>query len=243
MRILKRSELGIGPELKRLGLAAATAIFRELQYRHDQSIRRYLPRVLDFCLDESQFPEETADTMDAFLARVNSPYAIVSGLRTVATILAEKMPFRFLDGVCLDPAFEARNRRRLFAEGHSEASVLAGLNSATMIEWCRRGDFQSRLTALSEVIRPFMTADQPDEIVFSAQARTVLDAAQDPSPVLNGFANSLRPQGWSGSLAAIIASRRHAFEALLQDDRPDVRSAAQNLIPRIRDWERQGTAA
>ena len=239
MRILKRSELGIGPELKRLGLAAASAIFRELQYRHDQSIRRYLPRVLDFCLDESQFPEETADTMDAFLARVNSPYAIVSGLRTPATIFAKKIPFRFLDGVCLDPLFEARNRRRLFAEGHSEASILSGLDSAMLIDWCRQGDFQSRLTALSEVIRPFVAADQPDEVVVSAQARAILDAAQDPSSVLNGFTNSIRPQGWSGSLAAIIASRCHAFEALQQDDRPDVRSAAQDLIPRIKDWERR----
>ncbi|MCY4592031.1 MAG: hypothetical protein OXE86_16040 [Alphaproteobacteria bacterium] len=238
IQISIRSELGIGPELKRLGLAAAAAIFREPKYRHDQSVHRHLPRVLDFCLDESECPEETAATMDAFLARVNSPSAIVSGLRTAATIFVEKLPFRFLNGVCLDPDFEARNRRRLFAEGRSEASILGGLDSSTMIEWCRQGDFQSRLTALSEVIRPFATAEQPDEVVFSAQARAILDAAQDPSPVLNHFANSIRPQGWSGSLAAIIESRCHAFEALLQDDRSHVRSAAQDLVPRIRDWER-----
>lgn len=239
IQIANRSELGIGLELKRLGLAAAAAIFREPEYRYDQTVHRHLPRVLEFCLDESKCPEETADTLDAFLGRVNSPSAIVSGLRTAATILAERLPFHFLDGVCLDPAFEAHNRRRLFAEGHSEASILAGLDSATMMEWCRQGDFRSRLTALAETIRPFTDGDQPDGVVFSPQARTILDAAQDPIPVLNHFANSIRPRGWSGSLAAIIASRRRAFEALLQDDRPDVRSAAQDLIPRLRDWERQ----
>ena len=239
IRISNVAELGMGPELKRLGLAASAAILRDPEYRHDQSARRHLPRVLDFCLDESECPEETAEAMDALLARVNSPSAIVSGLRAAATILAERMPFRFLDGVCLDPAFKAHNRRRLFAEGHGETTILAGLDSATMIEWCRQGDYQSRLTALSEVIQPFATEDQPDEVVFSAQAHTLLDAAQDPSPVLNHFASSIRPQGWSGSLAAIIASRCRAFEALLQDDRPDVRSAAQDLIPRIRDWEGQ----
>ena len=239
IRISNVADLGMGPDLKRLGLAASAAILRDPEYRHDHSASRDLHRVLAFCLDESEFPEETAEAMDALLARLNSPSAIVLGLRTAATILADRMPFRFLNGICLDPAFKPQYRRRLFAEGRGETAILADLDSATMIEWCRQGNFQSRLTALSEVIQPYAASDQPDEIVFSAQANTILDAAQDPSLILGRFANSIRPQGWSGSLAAIIASRRHALEALLQDDRPDVSSAARDLIPRIKDWERQ----
>ena len=98
---------------------------------------------------------------------------------------------------------------------------------------------ESRLTALSQVIHPFETGTEPNRVGFSVPALNILDAAQNPALILCNFANSISPQGWSGSLADIIARRCHAFETLLQNDRPEVRSAARDLIPRIRDSEYQ----
>ena len=231
------TELSFGSDLKRLGLIASAATLRSPSSLHSRSDHRHHHSVLAFCLDELDFPQETTEVLNAFLACLKSPDATMAGLYETAAILAQKMPFRFLDGICLDPTLQDHYRRRLFAERRRGTSTLAGVDEATLIEWCRQDDFEQRLTTLSQAVHPFATENEDNSVVFSGQARTILYAAQDPAAILGNFANSIRPQAWSRSLADIIASRCRAFEALLQDDRMDVRSAAQDLVLRIRDWE------
>ena len=236
---MKSGELGFGPDLKRLGLIASTTTLRDASHRFKHSNQRHLPEVVDFCLDEAEFPQEAIDLLDAFLARLNYPYAFVAAFRATAAVLAEKLPFRFLDGAVLNPALEDHHRRKLFAESRRLNSPLDGVDEPTLIDWCRRGDFQERLTALSQAIHPFAPQVEGNDVVFSGQAHAILDAAQNPAAILGNFADSIRPNGWSGSLADIIAARCRPFEALLLDDRPDVRMAAQDLVPRIRTFERE----
>ena len=116
IRALKFRELGFGPELKRLGLLASTATLRDQSHRFKHSNQRHLPEVVDFCLDEAEFPQEATDLLDAFLARVTSPYGFVAAFRATAAVLAENLPFRFLDGAVLNAALEDHHRRELFAE-------------------------------------------------------------------------------------------------------------------------------
>ena len=239
IRRLEDGQLTFGSDLKRLGLIASTATLRDPSNRYNHADHRHLPDVLAFCLDDAELPQEATQVLEAFLARINARYAIMAGLRAAAAILVEKMPFRFLDGACLDPALEDHNRRRLFAEPRRGTSPLAGVNEGTLIEWCRRGDFEERLTALSQTVHPFSPEKDGKGVVFSGQARAILDAAQNPSVILGNFANSIRPNGWSGSLADVIAERCRPFEALLRDDRSHVRNAARDLLPRIKEWEHQ----
>ena len=239
IRQLEVGQLTFGSDLKRLGLIALTATLRNPSNPYNHADHRHLPDVLAFCLDEAEFPQEATQVLDAFLARMNGPYAIMAGLRAAAAILAEKMPFRFLDGVCLDPALEDHYRRRLFTEPRRGTSPLADVDEGTLIEWCRRGDFEERLTALSQAVHPFAPGNDGKGVVFSGQARAILHATQNPGVILGNFANSIRPNGWSGSLADIIAERCRPFEALRRDDRSHVRIAARNLLPRIKEWEHQ----
>ena len=90
---------------------------------------------------------------------------------------------------------------------------------------------------ISEAINPFMKDPQTGDIVFSVQAHAILDASPEASETLTHFARSVRPSGWSGSLANIIAERRHPFELLLANERADVRIAAGKLIPQITNAE------
>ena len=239
IRALKSGELAFGTDLKRLGLIASTAMLRDSSYRFKHSDHRHLPDVVAFCLDEPQFPQEATDMLDAFLARVNRPYAIMTGLRAAAAVLAEKLPFRFLDAAFLDPALEDHQRRRLFAEYRRVTSPLHGVDETTLIDWCRQGDFEERLTVLSQAVHPFASRIEGDGVDFSGKARAILDAAQNPATILDNFANSITPNGWSGSLTDIIAERRRPFEALLLDNRMDVRNAAEDIVPRIADYERE----
>ena len=93
--------------------------------------------------------------------------------------------------------------------------------------------------ALSQAIHPFASQGEDNDVVFSVQAHAILDAAQNPAAILGSFAESIRPIGWLGSLADIIAKRCRPFEALLHDHRPDVRVAAQDIVARFRTLERE----
>ena len=239
IRALKFGELEFGSDLKRLGLTASTATLRDASRSPRHSDHRNLPDVVAFCLDEAESPREATDLLHAFFARVNSPYAFVAAFRATAAVLAEKLPFRFLDGAVLDTALEDHHRRRLFAESRRQNFPLDGVDEPTLIDWCRQGDFDRRLTALSRAVHPFAPQGERNGVIFSGQAHTILDATQNPAAILGNFADSIRPIGWSGSLADIIAARCRPFEALLFDDRPEVRVAAQDLVPRIRTCERE----
>ena len=239
IRASKSGQFGVGSGLKRLGLIASTATLRDSSHRPSHSDHRNLPDVVAFCLDEAEFPQEATDLLNTFLARANYPYAFAAAFRATATVLAEKLSFRFLDGAVLDSALEDHHKRRLFAESPRLTFPLDHVDEPTLIDWCRQGDFEQRLTALSRAIHPFAHQGEGNSVVFSGQARAILDAAQNPAAVLGNFADSIRPNAWSGSLADIIAARCRPFEALLLDDRPNIRMAAQVLVSQIRTFERE----
>ena len=237
VRLLEDGELGFGSDLKRIGLLACTSMLSDSSHYRRPFDDRHLARVLDQCLDEPRFPNETTDIMDAFVFKARDTYGSLVGLNASAAILATKIPFRFLDSIFLHPDLEPFHRRELFTEGSIGTNPLAGVDGAILIEWCGRGEFEYRLAVLAQAIHPFAGSAAGAGTRFSAQARAIIDHAPEKSDVLRHFANSVRPRGWSGSLADIMAARCRPFEMLLEDDRPDVRTAARELVPQIKDWE------
>ncbi len=241
MRInaLKDDEFSFGPRLKRIGLLASAAVFRNAPHRYGRSDDHHLSRVLDYCLNEAQFPRETMQVVDAFIARAKITYGNMGGLHRATSVIAERAPLRFLDGVFLDPELEPYQSRELFTERHHRPTALAGVSTAALMEWCGQGEFQARLTMLSWAIHPFEREEQGDSVTFSEQAYAIIDSTQDPAAVLGNFADSVRPSGWSGSLADIIARRRRPFDLLLGHERTDIRCQAEKLVTRIKDEERR----
>ena len=237
IRALKDDEFVFGADLKRLGLLASAAMLRDSPHYYGGSGDHHLSRVLGHCLDEAQFPQETAEVTDAFLTRVKNTYGNMGGLHGATAVIAERVPLRLLDGVFLDPALEPYHSRELFTERRHRANGLVGVGTATLMEWCRQGDFQARLTKLSRAIHPFAGETKGDGVTFSKQAHAIIDSTQDPAIVLGHFANPRHLSVWSGSLADIIARRRHPFELLLEHERADIRNAAERLIPQIKDAE------
>ena len=242
IRALKDDRLSFGPDLKRIGILASAAVLRGAPYQYGGIADRHLAAVLNFCLDPAEFPEETTDAFDAFLDRVIKTYGTTGGLHSAPAVLAEKLPAQFLDGIFLNSACLASYRRELFSERHQRANALDRIGIPILMDWCQQEDFQERLTMLSQAVHPFTNDAEEEGVAFSELAHAILDSAHDPEVVLGNYANSIRPSGWSGSLADIIAARCQPFQALTQDDRPAVRRAAEELIVHIRrsqDRERE----
>ena len=200
----------------------------------------YLSEVLSSCLDEAEFPQEIGEVFDAYLERLRASYGYVGGLKNTVTVLAEKTPFRFLDGVFFAPALEDAHRHGVFREQRDERNSLSGVCVKVLLDWCRRGNFQERLVMISAVVYPFAKEPDGDGIVLSEQAHAILEATQDSAAVLRNLGLSAHDSsGVDWSLANILAKRRQAFETLLKHDRSDIRSAAETQIAQIEKREVQ----
>ena len=68
MRIhsLLNGKLTFGEDLKKIGLLASAALFRDGKKHHGGTADHHLTRVLKFCLDKSVYSQETKDVLDAF---------------------------------------------------------------------------------------------------------------------------------------------------------------------------------
>ena len=239
LHVLKDDNLALSPDLKRAGILAAAALLRgRADFHHGGSIDSHLSEVLTACMDGAEFPEETGEVFDAYLTRLRESYGYVAGIEKAVAVLAEKAPFRFLDGIFFDSALEDY-RHMIFREGLDKKNPLSGVSVTTLLDWCRQGDLQEQLIMLSEAIYPFEKEPEGDDVVLSEQAHAIIDATRDSSTVLRNFCSSVRPSGWSGSRANIIAKRGQAFKALLKHDRSDIREAAEAAIAQIKQWEEQ----
>ena len=241
-RLLKSDGRTLASDLMKLGLRASIALLRQdAHYHRNDSTARNVSEVLASCLNEAELPQEVGEVFNAYLGRVRRSYSHMGASEASAAILAEKATFRFLDGVFLDPGLTDVHRHGIFREFTHRKNPLSSACAEVLLDWCRQSGFQvqERLSILSGAIYPFEKEPDGDGVVLSEQARAIIEEAQDPCAILRNLCSSVRPSGWSGSLADIIAKRRQAFETLLEHDRPNIRDAAAARIAEMKEWEEQ----
>ena len=229
--ILKKEKLSLSSDLKRIGLVVSAALLRN---KSDQCDFDMLSEVLKSCMDETEFPEETSDVFDAYLAWLKKSYGYGGKIKAIEAVLAEKATFRFLDLIFFDPTLKDYRCRKILNERYRP---LSNVNIAMLFSWCRQGNFQERLSMISEVIYPFEEEPENDDVVLSEQAHAIVDATQDPNTVLRNLSAFVQPTVWSGSAVSIIAKRRQVFEVLLKHNRFDIRNAVATQISQIKEWE------
>ena len=229
--ILEQEKISLSSDLKKIGLVASAALLR---HKSDQCDSYPLSEVLKSCIDETEFPKETSDVFDAYSACLKKSYGYGSEIKVIETVLAEKATFRFLDLIFFDPGQKDYYYRKISNE---RSRPLSNVNIATLFNWCRQGNFQERLSMISEAIYPFEEETQSDSVVLSEQAHAILDATEDPLTVLRNFSAFVHPDVWSGSAADIIAKRCQAFEVLLKHNRSDIRNMAATQISQIKESE------
>ena len=232
---LKDDKSAISPDLKKISLIAVSKLLRykpgydDIEYDHQLSV------ILKSCMDEYEFSEETGDVIEAFFARLRASYGYVGDIWETVAVLLEKAPLQFLDRIFFDTALEDYHRHVFFKDQYHKKNPLSNVEVVTLMNWCRQGEFQERLTMISKAIFPFEKEPDGVWIVFSEQANSIINAAQNPSTIISNISESILPSGWSGSLANIMEKRCRAFETLLEHDRSDVRAATSTQIARIQE--------
>ena len=230
---------GLSPGLKKVALLAATKMFGEKGDFYDGGMTdHHLSAIFKDCMDETEFPAETAAVLDAYFLRLKESNGYIGGIEDAIAVLAEKATSHFLQGALLDPGIEDSVRRSIFKK-RLKKNPLRNIDPDKLLEWCHSGDIQARLVLVSQAIYPFEEHSDGDLVVFSAQAFSILNESIEPFKVLGHFSSSVCPSSWSGSRAEIIAKRCRPFEALLDHGRKEIREAAAASVSRIKLRENQ----
>ena len=239
MGLHRQGERPLSREIGRVGLTAAASLFR------NRPINGYTPqnghhssRVLDEFLHQDPFPDETQAVLDAVFIRWNNSYGVFGGIEDALRIVAERSPTRFLDGLFVSPGVQEHHRYHVFRERRRAINPLSNVPAETLLCWCERGEFQERLMMVAELIVPFAQATGSEEIVLSEQARALIDASDNPSALLDILSRYGERRVISEGLANLISARAEAFRTLLTHERTDVRAAANQLLIRMSQREK-----
>ena len=224
--------------VKRIGLLASAKLLRDVpSRRYNAMIGHHLSEVLNACLDESAFPTETQDLLDALFIRWNASYGMFDGVDRALGVLAEKATIRFLDGIFIRPMVEERHRKRVFRERRNIQNPLAKASIELLLNWCGQGDFQQRVKTIAEIIFPFVEEPHSGRVALSDQARALIEAATDPLAVLNTYSRRINPTVRTINHAQLIARRAQAFKTLLDHDRDDILAAAKQVLAQMKERE------
>ena len=234
IRFLKKQHgLALEDHLKTLGLRAVTSWLQESHRHNNASMDHAAASVLNACIDATLFPKETDALFEAFISCVNSGRGSTIGLTKTVTVIAEKMPHRFLNGALASDSGNVTSRYILFGRAINDRNPLSQISTAALLDWCQKGDFQGRLLTLAEWIDPFVEQGKTAELIFSEHARAIIDATTNPHEVLSNFADSAFSLEPADNHLDIIAKRRLPFEILWRDGGPRTGAAAQAAIHQI----------
>lgn len=227
----------LGPDLRRIGLAAAT---QRLQRDHSDSggsTDYRMEIVVGAALRFDGNENEKHAWLDTIFAVIDENYGYLHAFDKVVQTTATRMPDDFLDRVFFGDE-EARERRRFFIErGGMDRLPLAKVDIDTLISWCGRQDDPEIWSIVGASISLWKSNGEDKPISLSDQALKFLEAAPNPRAVLNGYASRLEPRsGWSGSLADTMQPRADAIEALTKSANPDIARAAEAIFIEVTKW-------
>ena len=206
-----------------------------------------LAQIAQICLND---PEsiKAATKICRHLAETSADYHIQAfDYPRLLNVLAHTHPFVFLDVFLGNDKIEDYQRRWMSQydfEG-ADPNPLNQISDSDLMSWCDNNP-NHRYPLIVSAIQTFSQSVEIDGFAWKPIVYTILEKAPNLSTVLENLARSIRPSGWSGSLADILEKRSVLFQNLYQYDNAEVRawargqySALQEAIRRERQWEEQ----
>lgn len=237
----------LGPELRRLGLVAATQRMLRDQNDPGGSIDHRMECVVRTALRFEGNEKEKRAWLDAIFKIVDERHGYLHAFEGAVQNTVVEMPNDFLNRVFSGDK-EIREQRRFFIEsGGMDRLPLAQVDVHTLVSWCERQEANEVWSVIGSSLELWQVDKETGAVVLTDTAMRFLEAAPNPRGVLNGYASRLEPRsGWSGTQAdtmqpradAILALGSHA-DAEIAEAAKVVAGEANERIERIRRRERQ----
>ncbi|WKZ23343.1 MAG: hypothetical protein QY305_06830 [Candidatus Brocadiaceae baterium WH-1] len=203
-----------------------------------------LEQIANICLNGKEGVEATTQLCRHLSQAITENAIFVFDYPGLSSALARTQPMVFLEEIVGNSDIKDYQRRRMFVDGFERRSnPIDAISDNDLITWCDR-DPESRYPLIASMIQPFSKGEKEDKPEWKRIVLSIFEKAPRLEAVLVYLSRSIRPSGWSGSLAAILEKRLVLFQSLYDHHNAEIRawaksqySALQESIKQEREWE------
>lgn len=223
----------LGPELCQVGLRAAIQVIQKDSKVHVGLVDEFMESIVAAALEYDKHGRHKDQWLDAVFSAVVKHYGYMDDYRKTIQKTLALIPEAFLSRLFAD--FEDQRCMRLFLmrDGISDTPLLSGVEIETLIDWCSSNDDPRLWALVPQGLELWVKISDTSGTVLNENAVKFLEAAPEPSLVLESFAELTSPTSWSGSLANILQSRAEAFSELIEHEREEISSVAKKIHDRL----------
>jgi hypothetical protein len=229
MRIFgKRSDkLPITESLK----ATAREFLSTFELEKGAQLDHMIGEIVEVAFAKAEFEEQARAFCARVIAALKGWKVYASDLGEVITALTKMFPVVVLDLLVEQAVGEDGTGRTIFQGIRgNRACPLDLITEDVWMTWAAHKP-ETRYELLARVMRFSTTGDEEHANGWSPAALRLIEMAPEPVKVLDAFLERFRPNGWSGSLADILATRMPLIEVLKQHPKPAVAAWANQHAP------------
>jgi len=229
----KATEDMLGAELCQVGLRAAIQVLQKDTNNQSGLVDDFMESVVAAALQFDSHEWRKEDWLDAVFSAIKKHYGYMDDYRkTIQTTMA-LIPEEFLSRLFADCEDQNCMRLLFMRGGLSDTPLLSGIDIKTLIDWCSRNDNPKVWAYVPQGLELWSKNHDMNRTVLHENAVKFLEAAPDPSVVLESFAELTSPTRSTGSLANILQSRAEVFGELIQHRRDDISNAAKKMHEKL----------
>lgn len=193
-----------------------------------------LGEIATVCLSEKGHEKEVKEICDNVCEAIVANRVYGSSLKKYMATLSEKQPLIFLESFLGNKKISDFKSSRIFSSNFERGeNPLNKISGKALIGWCDQ-DPEIRYPLIADAIQPFEKCPETGNMKWRKVVYSLLEKALDLKVILDNLSGSIRPNGWSGSLADILQTRLTLFEELKGHPNEEVRSWAKIQLSSLR---------
>ncbi|AWQ18802.1 hypothetical protein C1N63_08150 [Pantoea ananatis] len=218
-----------GPEFLHIGLRAAIQVLQKDTDPRGNLFDDFMESVVAAALQLDDHDELKNQWLDAVFSAIDRHYGYMHDYRKTIETTVKLIPEAFLSRLFVDSE-DKRCMRLFFMHGSiADTPLLSGVDIETLINWCSGSGDPSVWAYIPQGLELWVSIPDSSGSALHKNAVKFLEAAPEPSVVLESLADLTSPTSWSGSLANIWQSRADAFSELIEHPRNDISDAAKKI--------------
>ncbi len=221
------------PELIQIGFRAAIQILQKDTDDHGGLIDDFMESVVVPALQSDRHEGRIEQWLDAVFYVIDKHYGLVHDYRKTIQATVALIPEAFLSRLLADSK-EQRCMRLFFMRGGvADTPLLSDVDIEILVDWCSSSDDPKVWAYVPHGLEIWSSSTETKNTTLREKAIKFLEAAPEPSVVLESFAELASPTSWSGSLANILQSRADALCELIEHERNNISNAAKKIHERL----------
>jgi len=232
----EKSEDVLGAELRLVGLKAAIQRLQKDQRDPGGIGAHQMESVVGATLSFDGNEDKKIEWLDTIFKVVDENYGYINAFENAIETTVAVMPVAFLNRVFVGAEEERRWRLFFIRHGGLRQCPLAKINVDILIEWCQTRNDPHVWASVASGIKIWSKDGDQRVVKMSEAAIRMLEAAPEPEPILEAFAERVAPSSWSGSRANVMQPRADAIGKLVQHESAEIAEVAKAVAAKLVMW-------